>query len=100
MSKTFSLSVAAAIVAFIGVATSTNAGAADTGASVGRHLALNSRYCQNLWQCGPNGCDWYRVCTRPCPDGYSCTPLYGAYGPYGGTSYWGGYTDSGWQYYR
>jgi hypothetical protein len=29
-----------------------------------------------------------------CPDGYSCYPLYGAYGPYGGASYWGAYT--GW----
>jgi hypothetical protein len=23
-----------------------------------------------------------------CPDGYGCYPLYGAYGPYGGTAYW------------
>jgi hypothetical protein len=29
-----------------------------------------------------------------CPDGYSCYPLYGAYGPYGGPAYWGAYT--GW----
>ena len=54
--------------------------------------------CQKLWRCTPAGCDWYRVCARPCPDGYSCSPLYGAYGPYGGTAYWGGYTDSGWSY--
>jgi hypothetical protein len=54
--------------------------------------------CQDLWRCGPNGCAWRRVCTRPCPDGYSCAPLYGAYGPYGGVGYWGGYTDSGWGY--
>jgi hypothetical protein len=28
--------------------------------------------------------------SRPmsCPDGYGCYPLYGAYGPYGGTAYW------------
>ena len=31
---------------------------------------------------------------RGCPDGYSCYPLYGAYGPYGGRAYWGAYT--GW----
>lgn len=30
-----------------------------------------------------------------CPDGYSCYPLYGAYGPYGGTLFWGAYTDAG-----
>ena len=29
-----------------------------------------------------------------CPDGYSCYPLYGAYGPYGGRSYWAAYV--GW----
>jgi hypothetical protein len=52
--------------------------------------------CQNLWRCSPAGCDWHRVCSRPCPDGYSCAPLYGAYGPYGGTAYWGSYTASGW----
>ena len=32
--------------------------------------------------------------------GYYCFPLYGAYGPYGGTSYWGAYTDAGWGYRR
>lgn len=30
-----------------------------------------------------------------CPDGYSCYPLYGAYGPYGGRAYWSAYT-AGW----
>ena len=34
---------------------------------------------------------------RPaCPDAYSCSPLYGAYGPYGGAAYWTRYTYSGW----
>ncbi len=33
---------------------------------------------------------------RPCPDGYSCYPLYGAYGPYGGGAYWASYTYGGW----
>lgn len=27
-----------------------------------------------------------------CPDRYSCSPLYGAYGPYGGQAYWRAYT--------
>ena len=35
-------------------------------------------------------------CRVMCPDGYSCGSLYGAYGPYGGAAYWGGYTLSGW----
>ena len=34
---------------------------------------------------------------RPaCPDPYSCSPLYGAYGPYGGAAYWTRYTYEGW----
>jgi hypothetical protein len=36
------------------------------------------------------------LCPAGCPDGYSCAPLYGAYGPYGGVRYWGAYTWSGW----
>ena len=35
-------------------------------------------------------------CQRICPGGYSCFPLYGAYGPYGGTRFWGAYTFTGW----
>jgi hypothetical protein len=31
-----------------------------------------------------------------CPSG-TCHSLYGAYGPYGGTSYWGRYTYAGWR---
>jgi hypothetical protein len=31
-----------------------------------------------------------------CPS-WTCSSLYGAYGPYGGTSYWGRYTYSGWR---
>jgi hypothetical protein len=27
-----------------------------------------------------------------CPNRYSCSPLYGAYGPYGGQAYWRAYT--------
>ena len=36
----------------------------------------------------------HRLYYAGCPDGYSCYPLYGAYGPYGGKAYWGAYT--GW----
>ncbi len=48
---------------------------------------------------GPN-CGPYAPCGARCrvvcPDGYSCHPLYGAYGPYGGVGYWGAYTFTGW----
>jgi hypothetical protein len=42
-------------------------------------------------------CGRYDHCGFPvaCPSG-TCYPLYGAYGPYGGTSYWGRYTYAGW----
>jgi hypothetical protein len=46
-------------------------------------------------KCGPYAACGAR-CRVACPDGYSCNPLYGAYGPYGGVGYWGGYTLTGW----
>jgi hypothetical protein len=41
------------------------------------------------WICGPRGCR-----TRPlrCPDRLSCSSIYGAYGPYGGVSYWSAFS--------
>jgi len=43
------------------------------------------------------GCGWRHNC---CPDRYSCSSLYGAYGPYGGAAYWSRYTYGGWGYIR
>lgn len=76
---------------------SPNAKAADANlpaANRGR-LTKTGSYCHHRWWCGPAGCDLRRVCTRPCPDRYSCYSLYGAYGPYGGVAYWAGYTHPG-----
>jgi hypothetical protein len=42
-------------------------------------------------------CGWRHTC---CPDRYSCSSLYGAYGPYGGAAYWSRYTYGGWGYIR
>jgi hypothetical protein len=44
-------------------------------------------------------CGLYDQCGFPvsCPSG-TCYSLYGAYGPYGGTIYWGRYTYTGWGY--
>ena len=44
-------------------------------------------------------CGQYDQCGLPvaCPTG-TCSSLYGAYGPYGGTLYWSRYTYSGWGY--
>jgi hypothetical protein len=38
------------------------------------------------------------LCSVVCPDRYSCAPLYGAYGPYGGINYWSAYTPGGWKW--
>ncbi|MFL6797977.1 MAG: hypothetical protein ACJ8F3_11235 [Xanthobacteraceae bacterium] len=46
-------------------------------------------HCGPYAPCGVN-------CRRVCPDRYSCGPLYGAYGPYGGTGYFGAFTFTGW----
>jgi len=36
----------------------------------------------------------------PCPDKYSCWPLYGGYAmPYGSPAYWSRYTYGGWSFY-
>jgi hypothetical protein len=43
------------------------------------------------------GCEYSKTC---CPDRYSCSSLYGAYGPQGGGAYWTRYTYGGWGYYR
>jgi len=53
--------------------------------------------CHRVRRCDPLGCGWVRVCRPSCPDPYSCFPLYGAYGPYGGSRYWGAYTYEGWR---
>jgi hypothetical protein len=102
MSKILLMLAGGFVFAFASVAMSFDANAADVAISkAGQHrIASANRYCQDLERCGPDGCKLYHVCTRPCPDGYSCSPLYGAYGPYGGVGYWGGYTDTGWSYYR
>jgi len=44
-------------------------------------------------------CGLYDRCSLPvvCPSG-TCYSLYGAYGPYGGTVYWGRFTHTGWGY--
>lgn len=55
-----------------------------------------SASCPRVEICANGVCELRRVCPRRCPDGYSCAPLYGAYGPYGGVGYWAGYTYSGW----
>ena len=38
----------------------------------------------------------YYGCRSRCPDRYSCSSLYGAYGPWGGAAYYSRY--SGWFY--
>ena len=78
----------------IAATTITMAFAALLIASPGRaaDLDINNRHVSRS-DCGPSGCRQHRPIYR-CPDGVSCYPLYGAYGPYGGAAYWGAYTYS------
>src|SRR6516164_5883868 len=57
--------------------------AADAGLPVGQRAARHYRVVEE--------CGWRRCPTR-CPDRYSCAPLYGAYGPWGGQQYWAAYS--------
>jgi hypothetical protein len=54
--------------------------------------------CRSVWICGAHDCGWRPICRPAAAERYYGYPLYGAYGPYGGTAYWGGYTASGWGY--
>ncbi len=102
MLKTLLTLAAALMPVFAGMSWSFDARAADTDiprTNLDR-LVKASPNCRDLRLCGPAGCDWRRVCTRPCPDSYSCYPLYGAYGPYGGGAYWASYSHGGWGYGR
>jgi hypothetical protein len=71
------------------------AGAADLGDSLPSARITESRvepHCTRIRTCQSGLCSWRRVCWQGCPDRYSCSPLYGAYGPYGGSAYWGAYS--------
>ncbi len=92
---------AAGILALASGPFSVGTKAADDGLGAGLiHRAAPNTGCRDVRKCGPAGCKWHRVCGSFCPDGVSCYPLYGAYGPYGGVVYWGSYTDSGWGNHR
>ncbi len=93
MRKIAILTVAAGALLFGG----SSSYSADLGGYSVRQRSVEQG-CHQVKQCGPAGCVVRSVCQRYCPDGYSCYPLYGAYGPYGGTSYWAAYTDTGWGY--
>jgi len=61
---------------------------------VGVRHTKKARPVTHARNCGPHD-----QCGLPvaCPSG-TCYSLYGAYGPYGGTVYWGRYTYAGWGY--
>jgi len=62
-----------------------------------QYTQLPAPICHETWLCrGEHDCTWRRICSSPCPAGNICYPLYGAYGPYGGQTYWGAYGYSGW----
>jgi hypothetical protein len=57
--------------------------AAEADLPVGQRAARHYRV---VGECG------WRHCPTRCPDRYSCAPLYGAYGPWGGQQYWAAYS--------
>ena len=97
------IAMAAAVVgllAFSDVARAADVGVYSRGAPA---RVATGGHCSRQWICGPEGCGWQKFCRLGCPDRYSCSSLYGAYGPYGGTGYWSRYTAGGWgssYYYR
>jgi hypothetical protein len=63
----------------------TPAAAADQAVIRHSQVALA---CPRVWTCVGDQCGWRHSCElAPCPDGYGCYPLYGAYGPWGGLAY-------------
>lgn len=77
----------AAVVSLLGRSATA---AAEPGISRLPHMAERGD-CRPRQYCHGGVCRWTRVCRRGCSDRYSCAPLYGAYGPYGGRGYWAAY---------
>lgn len=85
------------VLALAALSFSTDARAAEMGVPHAR-VANALPPCTEAGPCNP-AC-LHHHCRPFCPDGYSCYPLYGAYGPYGGIAYWDAYTGGGWGYRR
>jgi len=85
--------VMTAIVAVVNSGSFTLEAAADGGPAVQQSKSVR-HVCEGP-KCGPYAPCGVR-CPRICPGGYSCFPLYGAYGPNGGAAFWGAYTFTGW----
>ena len=95
MARIKSLAIAFGAVALLLAAPLGGPGAfaAELGISPApRAVQRVSGNCQRLQYCHGDVCQWKRVCWHGCPDRYSCAPLYGAYGPYGGRDYWAAYS--------
>ncbi len=91
--KKLSLAMALAIplVSFVAVELSF---AADAEIIVRQKTVRHYRDYRVVEECG------WRRCPPRCPDRYSCAPLYGHYGPWGGEQYWASYSyvPYGWPY--
>jgi len=77
---------------------STAGKATELGAPRARVVEALPPHCDGTQPCRPISCSPGHRCKPHCPDGYSCYPLYGGYGPYGGGAYWDAYTGGGWEY--
>jgi hypothetical protein len=85
--------VMAAVLAIVNSGNFTLEAVADGGPPV--RQSMKARIVCGGPRCGPYAPCVAR-CQSICPGGYSCFPLYGAYGPNGGTAFWGAYTFTGW----
>ncbi|MCP1837426.1 hypothetical protein ACVIHI_001202 [Bradyrhizobium sp. USDA 4524] len=94
MARLKPLAIALGMVALLlGGSVGSSVFAAELGISPGpRAVQRVNGNCQRLQYCRGDVCQWKRVCWHGCPDRYSCAPLYGAYGPYGGRDYWAAYS--------
>jgi hypothetical protein len=97
MKRIFWALVGGGVLALTVVSFSMDAKSAEIGVPPAR-VARALPPCVGTGPCNP-AC-LHHDCKPLCPDGYSCYPLYGAYGPYGGTAYWDAYTGGGWGYRR
>ena len=95
--RAFIAIVATTIAGLWAIGACSNAGAVDLHSKVSQTVSILGT-CRFAWKCGPEGCAPQRVCRYLCR-GYFCYSLYGAYGPYGGPSYWGAYTQVGWEFH-
>jgi hypothetical protein len=99
MKRFFLTVVPVAVIVVAGIGETHSADFFGSGPPPAVFVRPNTSSCAGHWVCRADSCYWKRSCVRTCPGRYSCSSLYGAYGPYGGSRYWSAYTFGGWGTY-